>query len=212
MEGGQLCGEEWTRGRLNVLGYARYGGMGTVSGAEGVKDEHVGQIRQRLRQHRVVGGLAGLEASILEQNHVTWLTAGHRRFGVRSNNVGGRPHRKATQFGKHRRHRRHAQRLIDPPVWTPEMTAHDDDRARLPQRDDGRKSCSNTEVVRHNSTGQRHIEVCAKQHATTCDIEAVQRQERGHFTPCPTTCRGRPPGTPLPTARTPWRSSEGREC
>ena len=54
------------------------GGVGAVGGTERVVHEHVAQRRVPLRQLRVVVGLAGEEAHVLDHHHV----AGRQRVGV----------------------------------------------------------------------------------------------------------------------------------
>ena len=56
-------------------------GVRAVRGAEGVVDVDVGELREGGREGRVVGRLAGVEAQVLEQQHVAVAQFGHGVLG-----------------------------------------------------------------------------------------------------------------------------------
>src|ERR1700681_1598214 len=84
------------------MGQAFGGGMGAMSGGEGVVDIDVAKLRQRRGKRRVVLFLALVEARILEEENVAALHRRHGRRGLRADAVLGKGDR-PTENGAYRR-------------------------------------------------------------------------------------------------------------
>ena len=108
----QLADHQQAGHRRQVVRDALGGGVGAVGRAEGVVDVDVGEAGQLLREDGVVGRLLGVEAQVLEQQHLARRERRRRRLDGRADAVVRGRHRAAEQLGEPRGDRRHAQ-LVD---------------------------------------------------------------------------------------------------
>ena len=121
------------------LGDADDRGVRAVDGTERVIDVDVRERRERRGERRVVRLLAGMEAQVLEQQHVAIGKRVHGLFGDRSDAVGRELDADAEQLGETRAHRSQAQLAMELALRPAEVRAHDDARAARTQRLDRRQ-------------------------------------------------------------------------
>ena len=93
--------EQVSRGAVfEQLGHALGRGMGAVGGAESVVDVHVGEGGHRRCQLRIVLGLAGLIADVLEHEDVARCEVVGKRLDIVSHDSGRQRDVGAGQLGK----------------------------------------------------------------------------------------------------------------
>ena len=155
-------------------------GVGAVRRGERVVDEDVGQLRQGGGEGRVVLFLLGMEAGVLQHQHIARapcarpparpampMQSSAKRTALAQHLAQSRGHRR-------QRHLRHALALR-----AIEMAADDDLRALADQFADGRRQPLDPRQVGDLAVADRHIEVGPQQHALAGDVEVVECAE-GH--------------------------------
>ena len=157
------------------LGDADDRGVRAVDGAERVVDVDVRERRERRGERRVVRLLAGMEAQVLEQQHVAIGKRVHGLLGDRADAVGRELDAGAEQLGEARAHRSQAQLAMELALRPAEVRAHDDARAARTQRLERRQGPADAGVVADPAVGERNVEVGAHQHAPALHRQRVER-------------------------------------
>ena len=166
-------------GARQQVGDALGGGVRAVGDAEGVVDVHVGELRQGTREGRVVGGLALLEAHVLQQQHLPVVELFGERLDLLADHRRRQRDLRAGQLAQARGHRRHRQRLIAMPVRAAEMGDQHQARALAAQLFDRGQRRADAGVVGElhlpaRAGGERDVEVHAHQHAPPVHVEVVK--------------------------------------
>ena len=130
-----------------------------MGGAEGVVDVDLGQAGQLLREAGVVGLLLGMEAQVLEQEHLARPQTARSRLDRGADAVGDRLDGAAQQLGQAHGHRRHAEAVDHLALGPAEMRREHDRTALLEEVRDGRQGGADARVVGHAAALERHVEV-----------------------------------------------------
>jgi hypothetical protein len=119
----------------------------TVGRPERVVDVDVRERRERVREAVVVGGLARVEAQVLEQQDLTGLERLGLGAGVVADDVGRDEHLTPEQVGEHRRDRRHRGRRVGRTLRPPEVGGDHHGRPLVEQVLDRRHRGPDAQVV-----------------------------------------------------------------
>ena len=131
-----------------VLRDARGRRVRAVGRAERVEHERVGQLGQLLGQLRVVLGLAGLPARVLQHQDLAGLEPRGAAAGLRADHLGRLVDALADQLAEPLRHRRQRRRRVGA-LRPAQVRAEDDPRARLAQLLDRGQRRADARVVGH---------------------------------------------------------------
>ena len=121
--------------------------MGAVRGAESVVDVGIREPGQRSGQLRVVLGLPGLEAAVLEQQQPTVGEPGGELGGLLPDHFAGLGHLGSEQLRKPLPHRAHRERRVGPAAGPAEMRNEHGAGAALAQQLDRRQRGADPGVV-----------------------------------------------------------------
>ena len=178
-QGSQLAGQQRPGHRLHPGRHPRRRGVGAVDRPEGVLAEQIGRLRQSGPQCRVIGDLPGMEAGVLQKDHVS----GRRPFGRFCHlwPYHGRHmmNPKASQLLHATGHRRQAEVRIGS-VGAAQVAAHQHRRAPRPEFFYSPRRGANPKVVGHLPAVQRHVQVGAQQYPSPLDLDIIEGQKGGH--------------------------------
>ena len=157
-------------------------GLLAVDDTEAVGDVGVGQAGERVGELGAIGvdlgGLAGVEAEVLQHDDVAVGHAGHRCLRALAHRVRRERDRLAEQLTQACRGRGEGVNLLEAaPGGRPEVGAHDDACARLGEGLDRRHAGAHPPVVGDRAPGEGDVEIGPDE-----DALAAQVAERGNLT------------------------------
>ena len=120
--------------------------VGAVRGPERVVHIEVGERGEPARELRVVCGLAGLEAAVLEQQHLARLEVRGKRLDLGPGHPGGQGHRGPEKVGEARGDRGHRERRVEA-LGPVQMGDQHHRRAALAQQLDGGQRAADSRIV-----------------------------------------------------------------
>jgi hypothetical protein len=176
--------QQWARARgRGETGDTVGGGLGPVSGAEGIHHEDVAEPRHLLRQGIVVVLLARIEAHVLEQHHVVVA----RVVPVDQGHVAPQELPEGAGYGRER------ERVVAHALPGPAEVGHQHHPGTGIQGvSDAGEARPDPRVVAHLPVGQGNVEVQAHEHPAAAQVEISHRENR-HCSP-PKDCETRPAG------------------
>ena len=154
-------------------GDAHGAGVGAMGGAEGVVDVDVGELGERPGKGRVVLGLPGLEADVLQQQHFAGPEAPRHRLDVAADHRRRLLDRDAEQLGQPLADRAHRERGVGLALRPAEVGDEDQGRAPLAQQLDRRQRRPDSRVVGDPAVLQRDVEVDPDEHAPAGDLSVA---------------------------------------
>jgi hypothetical protein len=149
--------------------------MGPVDGPESVLDKEVGQPRQVSGQVRIVFGLAGFEAGVLEEDHLPGKGIGHRPLDRRTHDLIKLSNRKTAELRKASGNRIQGK-LGFPVLGSTQMAAYGDLGPGFSQTIDGFERCHDAKVVADFTVVERNVEVGPDQDPPVDHFEIVQSE------------------------------------
>ncbi len=196
----QLPLEQEPGDRRQQPGHPLGGGVRPVGGAERVVHVEVRQLGQLGGQGGVVLGLPGIEAGVLQQEHVAGTQVRHGVLDRRPHQLVHLAHRGTQEVGEPGRDRVQAQGRVWAALGPAQMRGQDDLGPLLPQVLDGREGRPDAGVVGDLPVLQRHVEVDADQDALAGHVHVADRL-LGHVALSARGAgrRGRPRGWRSPT-------------
>jgi hypothetical protein len=145
------------------------GRVGAMGGSERIVDVDVGETGERGRQLRVVLRLTGLEAAVLEHQHLARPQSAGERFDLRPDDRGRRGHRLPQELAETGGHGRHRQVRIGRAIRAAQVGDQDRACPALAQQLDRRQRGADPGVVGDLAAplavAQRNVEVHACEHA-----------------------------------------------
>ncbi len=151
--------------------------------SERVVDVHVRQIRQRLREVRIVGFFLRMEPQVLEQDRRRSGCRGHDVCRRRTDAVGRERHRTVEELRQVFRHRLQAELRLRLALRPAEMRGEDHRGALLERVGDRRQRRAYPRVVGDARAVERHVEVDANEHAPPLEGEVTNRAQSHDYSP-----------------------------
>ncbi len=153
-----------------VVGHAYHGSVGAMGRGEGVVDVDLAKRRELSRELGVVLLLLGMEADVLEQQHLARLQPAHSGLGDRPDAVGYERDVAPQVLGElagdgPKRQRRVRSR------GPAEVRHHDDEGAPVHQVPKGGDGGANARVVRDLAVCHRNVEVLTHEDAPAGDVD-----------------------------------------
>jgi hypothetical protein len=155
----QQAGVGWQQVR-----YPLGGGVSAVGGAEGVVHVQIGQCGKPPRQLGIVAGLTGLEAAVLEHQHLPGTELSRQALRLGAHHRRRQRDLRAQQLPQPNRDRSHRKRRIGS-LRPPQVRDEHQRRFALAQQLDGRQRGANPRLVLDLSIGERDVEVDADENA-----------------------------------------------
>ena len=175
-QGADLALHEQARVGRQELRHPDRRGMRAVGCAEGVVDVHVRIARQGLRELGIVGLLLGVEAQVLEHDHLPRLEARERVDRAAPERVAGDRHLHPQQLAEPLRRRAQAVGVVDLAAGAAEVAGEDDDRALVAQVADRGHRRPDAGVVGDLPVRKRHVEVHAHEDALAGGVQVADRE------------------------------------
>ena len=147
-----------------------------MRGPERVVDVDVGVRGEGRGEGRIVGLFLGVEAEVLEHEHLARPQALDRVLGPDPERVAGDRDVPAHQLGQDLPDRPQAQPVLDLAVRPAEVAGQDDRRPGVEERVDGRDGGPDARVVGDPAVGQRDVEVDANEDAFAGDVRVADRE------------------------------------
>ena len=155
------------------LGDADGRGVRPVRRPERVVDVDVGVGREGRGEGRVVRLFLGVEAEVLEHQHLARPEALDRVLGPDPERVAGDRDVPAHQLGQDLPDRPQAQPVLDLAIRTPEMARQDDRGPRVEEQVDRRDGGPDARIVGDPAVGQRDVEVDANEDPFAGDVRVA---------------------------------------
>ena len=161
------------------------GGMGPVCGPESIVHVDVTERGQLLRESRVVGLLARLEANVLEHPDVAVAERLDHAVRAVTDDVRGKAHVGAEQAAQAGRDLAEPRGVIDPSLRPPEVSDHDHASVPGSERLDGRDRLADPAVIADDAVAHRHVQVLAEQDPLAVHVDVVDGRfrQRSHGSP-----------------------------
>ena len=157
-------------------------GVGAVCRAEGVADVEISEGHQLRHEVRVVGGLPGMEAEVLEQADVPVAERVDRPASGFADAVGAETDRLAEELRQALSHGLEGEVEVELAVGAAAVGQEDDTRAPPLQLAHGRQRLHQAGVVEHAAVAHRHVEVDAHEGPLAGDLvvgEVVESRQSG---------------------------------
>ncbi len=147
-----------------------------MRGPERVVDVDVGVRGEGRGEGRIVGLLLGVEAEVLEHEHLARSEALDRVLGADPERVAGDRHVPPHELGQDLADRPEAEPVLDLAVRPAEVAGEDHRRPGVEERDDGRDRGTDARVVGDPAVGQRDVEVDADEDPFAGDVRVADRE------------------------------------
>ncbi len=145
-----------------------------MGGPERVVDVRVGQRRQGLREFRLVGLLARVEAQVLQEQDVPRIEALDDALDFRADAVVHETHRARERLREGRRDRRERELRLALAFRLAQVRGADDARPGLDRGANRRQRFADSGVVGDTALLERHVEVHAKEETLAGEVEVPQ--------------------------------------
>src|SRR6185436_17543937 len=149
------------------------GGMGAVRRGEGVADEDVAELRQRLGEARVVLLLALMEAQVLKHGDVAGRQGADDLLRHLADAVGREGDGPADELAQLVRHRAQAELRIGTALGPAEVRDDDDLGAAVGQVLEARQQALQPRRIGYLAVAHRHVEIGADKDALAVHIAAL---------------------------------------
>ena len=151
------------------------GGVGTMHGAEGIRNKDLRHVSQSLGKVCAVLFLTDVEAQVLKKHDLTGLKRGGLGLGIFTDDILGEDHFLAEEFGKALGHRGQGELGLPLSLGLAQVGAGDHGGAVIKQVTDGRE-CRNNALVAGDLAGflvLGNVKVAAEQDFLPVDVDVI---------------------------------------